>query len=312
MGWVLKLASGEATTGDVEALNHWRSESPEHREAFAEAKLLWEVLGPSSNAVAQRMLGASTAHSSKSDRLLGRRAVLGGALAASTAAIGYVGSAPPFRLWPSLDELRADYRTGTGEQRQVALADNVSLVLNTQTSVGLQPASRGRQAIELISGEAAVTIDASNRGPFDVIAANGKTMTTAARFNVRRDETTVQVTCLDGVVNVQQHKNAVTLPTGHQVTYGAEGLGEVLQIDVAAATAWEHGQLIFRHETLAHVIEEVNRYRPGRIILLNEELAKRDVVATFYLDRIDDTVEHLALAFGARTRVLPGGVVLLS
>ncbi len=50
-------------------------------------------------------------------------------------------------------ELRADYRTGTGERRRVALADGASVELNTRTSVDLRT-DLAIPTIELISGEA--------------------------------------------------------------------------------------------------------------------------------------------------------------
>ncbi len=313
--WVMLLLSGDATTEDVEALQRWRQQSPAHARAFAEAKLLWDALGPAASDVAGRMdhsgqLPGARGPTRASAGHTGRRALIGGALAASVAAAGYLGSKPPFRLWPSIEEMRASYRTGTGEQRQLALSDDVSLILNTQTSVGIRPAPEGSRGMELIAGEAAITTKSAV--PFVVLAADGHATSTIARFDMRRDGTTVRVTCLDGTVDVARDGRSVTVPAGHCVIYGARGLREVTPIDLSVATAWQQGQLVFRHESLARVIEEVNRYRPGRIVLLNEKLAERDVVATFHLSRIDDAVEHLARAFGARVRSLPGGLVLLS
>ena len=311
--WIMRLASGSATTADAEALRRWRSENAAHRQAFAEARLLWETLGLAAEEVARQTastdapglpIGAA--------RPLARRGVIGGALAASVAAIGYVGAKPPFRFWPSLGELQADYRTATGERRHLALADDVSLILNTQTSIGVGLASPGSRVIELISGEAAITAKATEFTRFDVVAAGGRATAAVARFDMRRDSTAVRVTCLDGVVDVGHHDRSVTVPPGHQVIYDALGLQKVSAIDLAVVTAWQQGQLIFRHEPLARVIEEVNRYRPGRIVLLNEELSERDVVATFHLSRIDEAVGYLAQTFNARTRHLPGGVVVLS
>ena len=63
---------------------------------------------------------------------------------------------------------------------------------------------------------------------------------------------------------------------------------------------------------LSQVVEEVNRYRPGKIILLNNDLARRKVVAGFRVDQIDDVVTYVSRTFGARMRALPGGIVLLS
>jgi transmembrane sensor len=311
MAWIIRLASGTATTADAEALRDWRSENPLHRQAFAEAKLLWETLALAAEEVAPRPDAGAHLAPAGSGRLIGRRALIGAALAASVASVGYVGLRPPFRLWPSIGELRADYRTHTGEQRQVALSNDISLILNTQTSIGVGSAAPGSREIELIAGEAAIFANAANSVSFDVVAAGGRTTAHVARFDMRRDSTTVRVTCLDGDVRVERNERSVTVPPGHQVIYDNSGLREVAPTDVAVATAWQKGQLIFRHEPIARVVEEVNRYRPGRIVLINEELGRRDVVATFHLDRIDEVVEHFTRAFNARARSLPGGIVLL-
>ena len=307
--WLMLLTSGNATAADAEALRRWREQSPAHQAAFAEAKLFWQALGPAATQVSLRA-DPSARPSGAPGRLVGRRAFIGAALAASAAAVAYVGSKPPFELWPSVDELRADYRTGTGEQRQVALADGVSLILNTQTSIGVRQMSPQSRAIELIAGEAAFTT-ARGDAPIDIFAASGRASPGAARFEMRRDGEAVQVTCLDGLVEVTCRGRSVTVPPGRRLTYDKAGVQPPAAVDLAIATAWQQGQLVFRHERLARVIEEVNRYRPGRIVLLDHGLGERDVVATFHVSRIDEAVDHLARAFGARVRSLPGGVVLL-
>lgn len=310
--WVLRLVSGQATGADAEALRRWRDQSAVHREAFAEAKLLWETLGPAASEVASRTAAAGAmVPAMETSRKLGRRAVLGGVLAASVATIGYLGARPPLQLWPSFGELQADYRTATGEQRNVALADNISLVLNTRTSIGVASSAEAK-LVELISGEASFNARAGAQTRLDVVAADGRAMASMARFDMRRDGAAVRVTCLDGSVAVGARGRSLTLSAGHQAIYDSGGLQGVTPVDVAAVTAWQQGQLVFRHEPLARVVAEVNRYRPGRIVLLNDRLGERDVVATFRLDRIDEAVGHLARAFNAQIRYLPGGVVVLS
>lgn len=312
MAWVARLNSGDATVADADALRRWCNMSAEHRRAFAEAKLLWEVLGPAAENVRTSVAMQAANRRPVAPVRLGRRALIGGALAAaSIATVGYLGSKPPLKLWPTLDELRADYRTATGERKQLALADDVSLVLNTQTSIGLRASSAEAQIIELVSGEAAISAKAAERR-FDVVAGNGLTTAAAARFDLRRDDATVRVTCLEGNVGVTCRDRSVTLPPGHQVAYDNRGLQEVAAVDIAVVTAWQNGQLIFRHEPLARVVEEVNRYRPGRIVLMNAKLGTRDVVATFHLNRLDEVVAHLTRAFDMRARFLPGDVVVLS
>ena len=69
---------------------------------------------------------------------------------------------------------------------------------------------------------------------------------------------------------------------------------------------------IARDRPLAGVVDEVNRYRPGKIIITSGELKQRVVNGTFQLDRLDDFVAQVQQLFGARVTSLPGGVVLLS
>ena len=312
MAWVMRLASGIATTADAEALRRWRNESPAHREAFAEAKLLWETLGPAAKTVKSGTdsVGAEIAPL-RPAALVGRRALIGGAMAASAAAIAYAGAEPPLHWWPTIGELRADYRTSKGEQRRVALSDDLSMILNTETSIGIRSAATGVLGLELIAGEAAITANAPGSGEVDIVAADGRVRAAVARFDMRREVATVSVTCIAGLVTVKHRDDSATVSSGHQVIYDARGLRDTSPVDSAVATAWQNGQLIFRHQPLARVIDEVNRYRPGRIILMDRKLGQRDVVATFHLDRIDEVVGHLAQAFEVHARFLPGGLVLL-
>src|ERR1700749_215099 len=87
--WVMRLTSGEATAADAEALNRWRLTSRAHRQAFAEANLLWDKLRPAAAETGIRSAGSPQAVPA-TGFLTGRRAFLGGALAATAAAATYV------------------------------------------------------------------------------------------------------------------------------------------------------------------------------------------------------------------------------
>jgi ferric-dicitrate binding protein FerR (iron transport regulator) len=52
-------------------------------------------------------------------------------------------------------------------------------------------------------------------------------------------------------------------------------------IDPKIVTARQQDRLIFRDVPLARVIAEVNRYRPGRIIVVDPQLGRTEVVAEF-------------------------------
>lgn len=311
--WVIRLHSGAATTDDAAALELWRRRSADHEAAFREAVRLWRSFGEATRKLVAdgQLPQAVVVEHGEEDTRLSRRALLGGALAASTAA-GFLMIRPPFGLWPSLDELAADYRTGKGEQRSVSLSDDVSLMLNTQTSIAVRSRT-GEPHIELISGEAAVI--ARRREPTALVidAAEGRIAAQSASFNVRCLDAAVSVSCLEGNLDVSWREQTVSLGREQQVTYSASGgFGPALPVDATQTRAWQDGLLIVRDWPVNRLVEEINRYRPGKILVMDARLGSRMISGTFHLDHLDDFVAQAHSLFGANVRVLPGGIVLLS
>ena len=81
---------------------------------------------------------------------------------------------------------------------------------------------------------------------------------------------------------------------------------------MAAVASWRQGLLVFRNERLGDVIDEINRYRDGRIVVANPNLRNRRVNGVFHTRQIDQVVDQLRLAYGVRAAAMPGGVVLLA
>lgn len=299
--WVVRLTSGRATAADADALRRWCAETPLHARAFERAKRLWRSIG----VVAQGLPVPATAPPAGPARL-GRRALLGGALAASAVGAVYGLRRPPLGLWPSLAELASDYRTGVGERRRVPVG-TASIELNTRTSVLVQAAGE-TDRIELVAGEA--VIEAGDRA-VEAVSGEGRVAARHASFVLRRDPREALVTCLAGEVQVAHGAEAATLRPREQVAYGPSGMGRAGPVDPAVVTSWRQGVLVFRRQPLARVLEEVNRYRPGRIVLLDEALGARTVEGSFRLDRLGDVVSMVREVYGARVRSLPGGLVLV-
>lgn len=303
---VRRLVSGEATVADVEDAKRWQQQSPHHAEAFAFASRLWGQLGPAGQNVLMRGGDTLPATPPRMAYRPSRRLVIGGVLAACAA---YAVVRPPLQLWPSMSELAADYRTAVGEQRRVALAGGASMELNTRTSVALR-SGEGVNGIELIDGEA--LIDTGNASPFTVIAGTGRVSATGARFNVRHDGASSCVTCIEGEIDIYRLGATQRLQVRQQYTYGERGTGASAAADPAVTTAWQDGLLVFQRTPLAAVIDEVNRYRPGKILLMNARLGERTVNARFRVQNIDEIMTLAQQVFGAKVTSLPGGLVILS
>ncbi|MBK3440116.1 iron dicitrate transport regulator FecR [Pseudomonas brenneri] len=283
--WLVLLTSGQATVADAKALRQWCAQSPEHAQAFEQAKRLWQQLTPALT-------------EAQAPRHFGRRAFLGGALAASAALVMVHISVPG-----GFAGLSADYHTAVGEQRRVDLREGISLELNTQTRI-----SRREQGIELLEGEVEVQV----AQPLTVQAGAGWLSASQARFNVRNTDHSVCVTCIEGWLAVEVQGRSVRLDSGRQLTYDAAGLGPVVTVDTDAVIAWREQVLVFNNATLDTVIDEINRYRPGMLVLLNRELGKRRVQARFSLEQLPGVALLIRDAYGAKCTELPGGVVLLS
>ena len=304
--WLARLASGNATAADLGALNAWRDRSKAHRQAFAEAALLWNLSGDATRrAVAEERSAAAPT-------LMQRRAFIGGGLMAASLAGAVAAVHPPLGLWPSWAEFAAEYRTHKGERRQIELGGTTAVQINTQTSIDLRPAADdGVVRVDLIAGEAAFTSHKPRAHDIIVHAGSGRARTRDAAFNVRRDGNMVAIFCVKGDVLVTCDAGTSMLGDGQQVLFNERGMSRVAAIDPEVVTAWQRGLLIFRDEALSRVIEEVNRYRFGKIVLLDNKLGQRRIVANFRLDRVEDVVDFVADVVRVPVRRLPGGIVLL-
>jgi transmembrane sensor len=313
LAWVVRLRSGEATQADVEDVRAWRAASTEHEVAFVQAVQLWRRLQATADAVMEAG-GPEPAARGPLAGLMGtptRRAVLVGAAAACGVAFSLLRH-PPLDLWPSLDELRADFRTTKGERRMVAVDDGVAVTMNTQTSLTI--ASQGdRPVVRLVAGE----MEVKTTRPLDrwltVRALGLRISATEADFSARCIAGEVVVTCLGGTVDVESDRITVPLHSNESVSYSdVDGLSNPVAANREVATAWQRGLIIVRSRPLAEVVDEVNRYRDGRIVVTNADLGGMLVSGTFQIDRLEIFPSQVQQLLGARVHTLPGGVVLLS
>lgn len=297
--WWARLRADDFTQADADALRAWCARSPEHARAWRELKQVWQALAPALTRAA-----AAPPQANVFPLRPGRRAFLGGALAAGVAVLAL---RPPLGAWPSLQEFAADYRTGTGEQRQVALSQQMTVQMNTQTRINV----RAPESIELLGGEAEILASGA-RQPVSVLAGAGRLLAQSARFNVRHTDDAVCVTCLAGAVEVVWQQRRQTLDAGQQLVYDERGVQAATAAPKGEANAWRTGALSFVGKPLSQVIDEINRYRPGHVVLRNAELGRRLVRMRFSIGQTDGALAMIRDLYGAQMTSLPGGIVLLS
>ncbi|CUJ99417.1 fec operon regulator FecR [Achromobacter xylosoxidans] len=183
--------------------------------------------------------------------------------------------------------------------------------MNTQTSIALRSEQPGALRVELIAGEAAFDGQSSSAA-LTVVAGRGSAEARGARFELRNLDGTVCVTCLSGSVRVALGNGATVLGPNQRLFYDRRGLGAVQQIDPAETSAWRQGSLVFRNTPLAEVVAEINRYRRGRVVLLDGARGASALSGRFEIRDTDKVLVQIEKAFGLSATHLPGNVVVLA
>jgi transmembrane sensor len=103
----------------------------------------------------------------------------------------------------------------------------------------------------------------------------------------------------------------VRVTAGESVDYGANGLSSLRKVDIERKLAWRRGQLIFRQERLSDVVNKLNRYRSGRIVIVNPWIGNMLVSGTFNIDSPQAPIEALESVLDVRATYLTPYVVAL-
>ncbi|WP_411881431.1 FecR family protein [Polaromonas sp. YR568] len=308
--WVRKLTSGHASAWEAQAFKRWRDADPTHLAAFQEASRQWQLLASASGSVLDTNAQAARYHRKTLHQpRVGRRAFLGAAIGGAAAA--GVAAYSPLGLWPDAGQWGADYRTAVGEQRELTLDGRVSVAMNTRTSLR-RVSDQGRMAgVELLEGEAALEVR-GNAGPFRVVAGLGQVVAEAAGFEVRYLEGRTCVTCLHGKVGIEHPAGRRLLQARQLAVYDGRAISEIASVEADTLSPWRHGELVFKQTPLPAVLEEINRYRPGRVVLLGNALRPKTVTARIKIAEIETALLQIQYSFDLGARSFPAGVLVLS
>ena len=258
--WLTVLMSDEASEAEHAAWQRWRGADPEHERAWQHIDAVSRRFnGLHRSAAAQALAGTQQqAVNGKRRQLLAWLGVAagGGMLAAQTG------------TWDGVRALRADYRTATGERREVVLDDGSVLSLNTGSAVNVRFDDK-RRLIELLAGEILVSSGhgAGSAAPLVVATREGLVRALGTRFVVRQQDGVSTVEVFESAVEIRPRDSAgapLLLAAGRGVAFSRHAPDAPHAID-AYADAWSRGQLIVDDVTLGDFLADLARYRPGVI-----------------------------------------------
>lgn len=312
--WVVRLGAGELPADAAEELRAWRERDPRHARALAFAEDTWSALGQLGAAPVETIPLAMPARARpvprRPRRLLRRLAIAASLLLA----LGLGIEQGSQRLVPLL----ADASTGTGEIRSLRLADGSLVELDAQSAIDLAFSDRERR-VRLLRGEAyfhPAPVSAAEPRPFVVEGAGGSSRALGTQFVVGLRDGGAWTGVLEHSVGVSlEHEprdgaRERVLQQGQSAGYDAEHGVQPLQVDLQRATGWRRGMLVFEAVPLQQVVAQINRYRPGRLVIADADLARREVSGMFRLDSLDSALDTLARELGASRVGLPGLTLL--
>ncbi|WP_070885609.1 FecR family protein [Pseudomonas sp. D2-3] len=259
------------------AFERWLAAAPEHVDTFVRMQALWHLSRPAAQLLADEDAAALQQYLRPpgSTRRYWAPTL---AMAACLLLVVWAGGWQPLR-WA--DDLGADWVSAPGEVRSVTMADGSSVVLDADSAIAVRY-SAGERHVELRRGAAYFSVVAGVI-PFTVAAAGGEARVLGTRFEVRRLGEGARVSVLQGRVAVRGGPLEAprVLTADQQVSYADGVSGNPLAVDTSALTAWRDGRLSFYRAPLGEVLDELRRYHPGRIVLLNDELRGKRVSGSF-------------------------------
>ncbi|WP_233146216.1 FecR domain-containing protein [Pigmentiphaga sp. NML080357] len=299
--WARRLAVGRPTAADAEALRRWCAQSATHAQMWRRASAEWREMGEVLQTVRQRIPAAQVARPVSPSR----RWFVGAAVATAAGVVGMVN--PPLGLWPSWSEMGADYRTAVGEQLSVALNAHIQLLLNTQTSLSVRRADPLR--VELIAGEAEIRND--GQAPLEIQAGSGRIQLAAGCVEIRHlDNEETRVLCTEGQAELYHADGILTLEASESASYGTGHTSAAVRNTGAAPSDWRQGYIVFNDTPLVDAVAEINRYRSGRVILMNDRLARQRISGRFAINDTDQAIDLIRQLYAVHVRRVANVVML--
>lgn len=311
LAW-LSLLHDQPSSGDQATFSRWLRADAAHVQAYAQAQVLWEL-----SEVPARTLADEDAlelqgylHAMQRPRRSAlRRSV--GALALAACLVLMVSVAGGWQPSRWVQDLGADYVSAPGEVKTVTLADQSRVTLDADSAIAVD-FSQGERHIQLRRGAGFFSVTHTGES-FVVEAGSGEARVLGTQFEVRLRPGGAQVTVLSGRVGVTPVSGGrqQILGAGQQVAYSDGVADELHGVDSESRLAWRDGWLNYYKVSLADVVEDLRRYYPGRIILLNPALGERRISGSFPNKDAQAVLNSLQGVLGFEQHTLLGRVIVL-
>lgn len=312
--WVVRHDEGSLSSADRAQFEAWKQANPAHAEAFARLSGHWndlDTLAAFADAPARTPL-------LKHPVLWAGVGIAAAAVFAVVVGVGQFRepSAPATQIaaQPDLDV----YKTKTGDQEKITLADGSVVTLNTASRIEARMNAQER-TVRLLEGEAFFEVAHDASRPFRVYAGDGVTVAVGTAFSVRLEKNAVEVVVSEGKVS---YSRVADVAAPEPVAYIAAGETAVFsdnvvieKVDEAAVErklSWTEGRLVFAGDPLSSVVADISRYTDIQFEFATQDLADMRVGGVFVVGEVDDMLDALETNFALRVQRVGDRLVRLT
>ena len=305
IGWVLRLQGETLSVEDGLAFDAWLEESAANPKAYAQVLSVLEEydrVGP------QVLEGVSRAQQKAARRVYERRWTIGAGFGAMAAAVALAVVVLPEG---ALFAQTSNYSTSKGERRAVKLADGSTIEMNAETGLSVTLAPHERHVV-MGQGEAVFDVSHEKSRSFEIEAGDHLVHVVGTQFDVRNRPEGFSVIVSRGVVEVRGEGSTYVLRKGDRLDLAPGGVTRVSTTDPADAFGWRTGHMVYRDQTLARVVADLNRQFPEQVSIADQKLAQEKVSGVLVLDNQSQVLDRLALMLPIKAVKSDQGVVLQS
>jgi len=302
VAWFVRLYDEDAVDADRVAHAEWLAADPRHRTAWADVARLWAGMEALQGAAAPNVMAIPVRVGAPVRPRRRRLAAAAAAMVLTIGAAGWMATHPG---------LFADERTAVGERRSLTLPDGSHVELATASALSVDFTDRERKIV-LHDGEAFFSVAKDPVRPFRVQAGGAGITDVGTAFDVRKAGEAVDVSVVHGIVDVAKGAGQpVRLTRGQAISYGSDGTARRQSVDPANVGLWREDRLAFEDAPLPDVLRDLERYRHGRIVVMDKRLARLTVSGMFDATRTDAALETIARTLPVRLVRITGLLVLV-
>lgn len=284
VAWFVRLRDTAITDRDRDDFAAWLAQCPTHAAAMADVAEIWAGVGALPDLRLVQPMPPPARF-----RLTRRHLVAGLGLSAAVAAIGWGTSRPQGITAPFGAPLHAGFAT------------NAALDLDSLSTLDIQAREPHPHAV-LRRGQVFVTTKRPAGSSVTIQVPFGHVRAEEAVFNLKLERRRALLSVQSGRVLVD-HVQGEALEIGPltELAFGRQQSDEPRPIAPYRVAPWREGRLIFDRTLLVDAIDDLNRYRPGRIVIGDPRLDELLVTGNFSADRFEEALATILEAFSLKS-----------